>query len=203
MRSRGRCKGHPPRTMLHVTLTAIPGESRVRGRSFVVAILSLAAASPLVAQSPGRVAIPYTTYVAINPMGIPFNVASVEIESGVANGVTVGGVGSYTQLGHDRYTTFDLNLRYYPSEIVLDGLSFGVSLGRTHFTTPVDSVRRGKDYGTVGLLADYNWLLGARKRFIVGTGVGLKRVLLSSDERSAFGIDQPTFTARFVLGLAF
>jgi hypothetical protein len=175
----------------------------VRSRSLVIVSFSFLVASPSLAQSPARVPIPYTTFVAINPMGIPFNLGSVEIESGVANGVTIGGVGSYTAFGHDRYTTVDLNVRYYPSEVVLDGLSFGVSLGRTHFTTPIDTVRRAKDYGTVGLLADYNWLLGARKRFIVGTGIGLKRVLLSADARSPYGIDQPTFTARFVLGLAF
>lgn len=175
----------------------------MRGRLPLIVGLCLAAASVLNAQSPARIPIPYTTYVAINPLGIPFNIAAAEIESGIANGVTVGGVGSYTQLQHDRYTTFDVKVRYYPSEVVLDGLSFGISLGRTHFTTPIDGVRRAKDYGTVGLLGDYNWLLGARKRFIVGTGVGLKRVLLSSDQRAPFGIDQPTFTGRFVLGLAF
>ena len=175
----------------------------MRARTFLIAGLGLMAAHPLLAQRPARTPIPYTTFVAINPLGIPFNIAAIELESGVANGITVGGVGSYTALEHDRYTTVDLNVRYYPSEVVLEGLSFGVSLGRTHFTTPVDTVRKAKDYGTLGLLADYNWLLGARKRFIVGTGVGLKRVLLSSDERSTFGIDQPTITARFVLGLAF
>lgn len=189
--------------MLQVTLTAIPGEFRVRGRSFLVASLSLTVASPLLAQSPTRVPIPYTSYVAINPLGIPFDIASIELESGVANGITIGGVASYTALGDDRYTSVDFKGRYYPSEVVLDGLSFGVSLGRTHFTTPVDTVRRAKDYGTLGLLVDYNWLLGARKRFIVGSGIGLKRVLLGSKEREPFGIDQPTFTARFVLGLAF
>lgn len=181
----------------------------MRGRSFLIASFSLlAAASPSLAQSPARVPIPYTSYIAINPLGIPFNIAAAELESGVANGITVGGVASYTALSHDRYTTVDLKVRYYPSEVVLEGLSFGVSLGRTHFTTLVDTgfggaVRRGKDYTSFGLLGDYNWLLGARKRFVVGTGVGLKRVFLSSDERSTFGIDQPVFTARFVLGLAF
>lgn len=203
MRRPRRCTGRCRRTMLQVTPTVFPGEIRVRGRSFLVASFSLAAASPSVAQDAARVPIPYRTFVAVNPMGIPFNIASAEIESGIANGTTIGGVGSYTAFGDDRYTTVDLNVRYYPSEVVLDGLSFGISVGRTHFTTPVDTVRRSKDYGTVGLLTDYNWLLGARKRFLVGTGIGLKRVLLSSNARSPFGIDQPTFTARFVLGLAF
>lgn len=195
--------------MLQGTFTVFQEGNRVRGRSFLIASFSLiAAASPSLGQRPARVPIPYTSYVAINPLGIPFDIAAAEIESGVANGITIGGVGSYTALGNDRYTTVDLKVRYYPSEVVLDGLSFGVSLGRTHFTTPIDTglggtVRRSRDYTTVGLIGDYNWLLGARKRFLVGTGIGLKRVLLNSDERSKFGIDQPVFTARFVLGLAF
>jgi len=81
-------------------------------------------------------------------------------------------------------------------------------VGRTHFTNTVENttgevVRQGFDYTTIGLLGDYNWLLGTRKRFVIGSGIGLKRVLGNSDERKRLDVPQPVITFRFVLGLAF
>ena len=166
--------------------------------------MTLAASSSAGAQSPRLVPIPYRTYIAVNPLGIPFDVASAELETGVAQGVTVGGQVSYTSLGDDRYTTVDAKVRYYPSEVVLRGFSMGVSGGRTHFTTrSTDVARQSLDFGTIGLLLDYNWMLGVSHRFIVGTGLGAKRVLANSDDRKAAGIDHAYMTARFVVGLAF
>jgi hypothetical protein len=162
-----------------------------------------AAATLARAQTPVLIPIPYRTYVAVNPLGIPFDIASVEVESGVAQGVTVGGQASYTALGDDRYSTIDAKLRYYPSEVVLRGFSLGVSAGRTRFTQRNDSVRPNLDFGTIGLLLDYNWMLGARRRFIIGTGIGAKRVLANQDERTAAGLDHAYMTVRFVVGLAF
>jgi hypothetical protein len=172
----------------------------VRVRLISLLALSLGAAS-LAAQSPERIPIPYRTYVAINPLGIPFDIASAEVESAVAPGITVGGLGSYTSLDHDRYTTFDAKVRYYPGEIVLRGFSVGGSVGHTHFTTSGTPGSLG--YATIGLLVDYNFMLGAAGRFVVGTGVGAKRVLASADKREPFGVDRATATVRFVLGLAF
>ena len=157
--------------------------------------------------SSGRIPIPYRTYIAVNPLGIPFNIASAEVESGVANGITVGGAASYTALHHDRYTTFDAKLRYYPSEVVLEGLAIGVSVSHSRYSTLVGSttgeIRSGLDYNTIGLLADYNFLLGARKRFVIGTGVGAKRVLGNHDGDAVQPKSNPLVTVRFVVGLAF
>jgi hypothetical protein len=154
-----------------------------------------------------RIPIPYRTYVAVNPLGIPFNIAAAEIESAVASGITLGGAASYTVLSHDRYTTFDAKFRYYPSEVVLQGFSLGASVGHSRFSTlvgsPTGDLRSGIDYNTIGLLVDYNALLGARRRFIVGTGVGAKRVLGNADDRDRLGLSDPLLTVRFVVGLAF
>jgi hypothetical protein len=176
----------------------------LRVRRIAVAVGIVVAASSARAQSPARIPIPYRTYVAVNPLGIPFDIASIEVESGVAQGVTVGGQASYTAIVHDRYSTFDAKVRYYPSEVVLRGFSLGVSVGHTHFTTRDNDVaRQSLDFGTVGLLLDYNWMLGAQHRFIVGTGIGAKRVLANSDDRDAAGVSRAFMTARFVVGLAF
>ena len=175
-------------------------------RLIACSVLLLGAWAPARAQS-SRIPIPYRTYVAVNPLGIPFNIAAAELETAVASGITVGGAASYTALQHDRYTTFDAKLRYYPSEVVLQGLSIGASVGHSRYSTLVGSpngdIRSGLDYNTIGLLVDYNALLGARKRFVIGTGLGAKRVFGNSDERDRLGLDNPLLTVRFVVGLAF
>jgi hypothetical protein len=183
------------------------GEEEIVRRLLGCAFLLVGAWLPARAQS-SRIPIPYRTYVAVNPLGIPFNIASAEIESAVASGITVGGAASYTALSHDRYTTFDAKLRYYPSEVVLQGLAIGASVGHSRFSTLVNSttgdVRSGLDYNTVGLLVDYNFLLGARKRFLLGTGVGAKRIIGGNDDdRGRLGLNDPLLTVRFVVGLAF
>ena len=174
---------------------------RLRLLSLLGIALSAANAQAQEQSDPVRIPIPYRTYVAINPLGIPFDIASVEVESGIAPGVTLGGQASYTSLDRDRYTTFDAKVHYYPGEVVLHGFSVGASVGHTRFTTSDTS--GALSYPTIGLLGDYNFMLGAAGRFVVGTGVGAKRVLAGADERDPFGVDRATFTARFVLGLAF
>ena len=182
------------------------GEEEIVRRLLGGAFLLVCAWLPAGAQG-SRIPIPYRTYIAVNPLGIPFNIASAEVESAVASGITLGGAVSYTSLSHDRYTTFDAKLRYYPSEVVLQGLSIGASVGHSRFSTlvgsPTGDVRSGLDYNTIGLLVDYNFLLGARKRFVLGTGVGAKRILGNSDERDRLGLSNPLLTVRFVVGLAF
>jgi hypothetical protein len=50
---------------------------------------------------------------------------------------------------------------------------------------------------------DYNWTQGPSQRFVIGTGVGAKRVLASAEERDKVGLDRAYVTARFVIGLLF
>ena len=175
-------------------------------RLICLTLLIFVAWLPASGQS-SRIPIPYRTYVAVNPLGIPFNIGSAEIESAVASGITLGGAASYTAISHDRYTTFDAKLRYYPSEVVLQGFSIGASVGHSRFSTligsPTGDVRSGVDYNMIGLIVDYNALLGARKRFVLGTGVGAKRILGHDDDRARLGLSQPLLTVRFVVGLAF
>lgn len=175
-------------------------------RLICLTLLIFVAWLPASGQS-SRIPIPYRTYVAVNPLGIPFNIGSAEIESAVASGITLGGAASYTAISHDRYTTFDAKLRYYPSEVVLQGFSIGASVGHSRFSTlvgsPTGDIRSGVDYNTIGLIVDYNALLGARKRFVLGTGVGAKRIIGNNDERERLGLSNPLLTVRFVVGLAF
>ncbi len=180
----------------------------MRFRAAILALSAISLTSTVGAQSAGLIAIPFRTYVALNPLGIPFDIGSIEVESGVSQGITIGGLFSYSHLDDDRYTTVDLKARYYPSEVVLNGFSLGLSVGRTHLSTatnfsPTGSERATLDFPTVGVLVDYNWMLGARRRFLVGTGLGAKRVIASSERRDRVGLDPAYMTARFVVGLAF
>jgi hypothetical protein len=148
--------------------------------------------------------IPSRTFVAFDPSVIVFDIFSLEVENAVAPGVTAGGVGSYTVVNDDRYTTADFNLRYYPGEVVLRGVSFGLSGGVLRYSA-LDSARERASIiaPTIGILADYNWLIGPSKRFVVGTGVGAKRVLASADDRRRVDLPRAYLTARFVVGYAF
>jgi hypothetical protein len=192
----------------------------------IVALLPLAgafvAAAPLAAPLAARLAaqatqgppltapptttplrIPYISYVAIDPLGIPFDIGSVEFETGVAPALTIGGAGSYTELGDRTYSSADFKVRYYPEGVVLRGLGVGGSLGVTHFAYTAGEPRQTLNAPTAGVVVDYNWLLGTQQRFLVGTGVAAKRILAGSADRDRVDVDRAYASARFVIGLAF
>ena len=180
-----------------------------RLREFLAALVIVCAAHRAAAQGGGTlVPIPYRTYIGINPLGIPFDVGSAEVESAIAPGITLGGLASYTDVDDDRWLSFDAKVRYYPGEVVLRGFSLGLSVGSLRYSTlrPSsfgDQVRQVLTAPTVGVITDYNWMLGTERRFIVGTGLGAKRILASRDDRSRVDISRAYVTARFVVGLAF
>jgi hypothetical protein len=149
--------------------------------------------------------IPYRTYVAFDPLLVPFDIGQFELETAIAPGITAGGVASYTNVDHNRYSSVDFNLRYYPGEVVLRGLSVGLSGGFLRYTNNVGTgdPRVSVDAPTVGVIVDYNWMLGVNRRFLVGTGLGAKRVLAGSNERQPAGLDRAYGTVRFVIGYAF
>jgi hypothetical protein len=153
---------------------------------------------------PARIPIPYTSYIGINPLGIPFDIFSVEVESGIAQGMTLGGNASHTEIDDKRYSSGDFKFRYYPSEIVLKGFSIGASAGLLRYSDiDGNGLRQTIDSPTVGLLLDYNWMLGATQRFIVGTGIAAKRILAGSEDRAKVDLDRQTFSVRFTIGVAF
>jgi len=185
---------------------------RIRHALVLASISTLAAFSTgraqTTAQQPARVPIRYLSYVATNPVGIAFDIASLELETAVAPGITVGGTASYSNVSDQRFTSFDLVGRYYPGEIVLKGFSIGLSGGYLKYSNLVSDdfgagVRQTLTAPTIGLALDYNWMLGTERRFIVGTGVGAKRVLASQASRDRVQMDRAYGTARFVVAIAF
>ena len=68
-------------------------------------LLSVLAAT-IVATSAGaqeseaaRVPIRYRSYISINPLGIPFDLFSAEVETGIAQGMTLGASASHIDIG--------------------------------------------------------------------------------------------------------
>ena len=152
----------------------------------------------------GRVPIPYTSYIGINPLGIPFDIFSIEVESGIAQGMTLGASAAHTEIDNQRYSSADFKFRYYPSEVVLKGFSIGASAGLLRYSDiGVDNTRQTIDSPTLGLLLDYNWMLGATHRFIIGTGLAAKRILAGAADREKVDLSRAQLSARFTVGVAF
>jgi hypothetical protein len=206
---------------LPVSRTAAPANtltkntSRMRLKSLIAAMAaaiagaltarSLGAQAPVSSQSSIR--IPSTTYIGFNPVGLPADIGTVEVESGIAAGVTLGAVASYIDVSDNRFTTFDFKARYYPAGVVLRGASVGATFGYTRFanrvtTNSVDE-RRTLDAPTLGIVLDYNWIYGFNQHFLIGTGVGAKRVLASASARDTAHVDRAVVTARLIIGFAF
>lgn len=182
------------------------------------AMLAPAAFAPVLeAQAVPAGATPVRYYrgvIGLNPLGIPFDVFAVEAEGAVAPGITAAGALSYFAPDDDRFTSADAKLRYYPGETALDGFSVGLGVGvtgraGTDFTgcntNPAEGceTRSSVTGPTVSVLADYNFLLGERRRFLVGTGIGAKRWLVDRDARERIDAERAWVFARFLVGLAF
>lgn len=190
----------------------IPRSIRLAAATFGALMIGTLAA-PVAGAQQGEPA--YMGIVSINPLGIPFNVFSAELEGAIAQGFTLAGNGSYTDFGsgEPRFTSFELKGRYYPQEVALNGFSIGLGLGvlkysERLFTEPTvpggaaTQERIAHTTPTISIGADYNWLLGAQRRFLVGGGVGAKRVLNRGDDER-LSVPRAYPMARFMVGIAF
>jgi hypothetical protein len=161
--------------------------------------------------SPAAAIPQWRTFVGANPLGIPFDIVAIEAETAIAAAATVGLVGSYNDIDNRNYKTLDGRFKYWPAETAMRGFAVGLSAGWTNFRGPemcttsacTAFARQTLNAGTIGVLVDYNWTQGPSQRFVVGTGVGAKRVLSSRAERDRVGLDRAYVTGRFVIGLLF
>jgi hypothetical protein len=180
----------------------------VTGRILAAAAALALAAAPLAAQQQNEIPR-YHSIFSINPLGIPFEIASIELESAMLPGVTFGGALNYVAPGDDvRFFTGDLKARYYPGEVALEGFSVGLGVGFVQYSDRISTEfateqRESLTAPSLSVLVDYNFLLGAQRRFVVGTGVGAKRVITSREQRERVDIPRAYPFVRFVIGLAF
>ena len=143
---------------------------------------------------------------AINPLGIPFEVVSVEFENALTGAFTIAGNFSYFSPDDFTRTSFEVKGRLYPNEFAPRGFAVALGLGGVNTREHIEletggTTLRNKTSPSIAVYVDYNWLLGRSDRFFVGTGVGAKRILGDADE-----FDEAPFvygTARFLIGVAF
>jgi len=160
---------------------------------------------PAIAQPPNGSSESRSRVFAINPLGIPFEIVSVEFEAALHDAFTLAGNFSYFSPDEFTRSSFEVKGRLYPNEQAPRGFSVGVGLGavNTRENTGFNGVvtKQDKTDPSIGVYIDYNWLLGKSDRFFVGSGFGAKRILGDDDD-----FDDAPFvygTARFLIGVAF
>ncbi len=182
---------------------------------------TLGCALPLGAQRTSPTAAPgFGNMVAINPLGIPFAIASLEYAADIGGGAALGINASYVGPSgtDDRFTTVEAQGRYYPNERVFDGFSVGLTAGITNYSASVTEVascappspacapsssRESVSLPGVGVVLDYDWILGTRQRFLVGAGIGAKRLFGNTGRLKDLGGNVAYPTGRIVIGLLF
>lgn len=200
--------------------------ARRRAAAAALAAALLAPASSLEAQGGAPPPPPLPTHrnsLATNILGIPFGLFSLEYERATAvPGLTVGLGGSHFTgdiedddgSGDDRNSWVSGKLHYYPSERAFRGFSIGLTAGvhsargdACDFSDVFGNCagpraeRRSQTGATLGVLANYDRIIGSRERFRLGIGVGAKRILRDVRDRDV--LDQVYPDGRFVVGLTF
>lgn len=176
---------------------------RRTARAIAAACLSLAALAAVAPTAHAQAPRANRTLVSINPLGLPFEIYTGEVEQKISNIVTIGGAFSHIGAFSDAsYTTFEGKLRVYPNEEAFKGLSIGLSAGIARVSEDAtDGAKRSDSAPSLGVIADYNWILGKSRRVIVGTGLGAKRIFVNGDNYDNINTAYPTL--RFQIGMLF
>jgi hypothetical protein len=196
--------------------STIRPSTAVIARVALVAFVALAALPAAARAQAGAVQARPPQILSVNPFGLVFNYFYAEYERAFTPNSSGAISGSYSDLADDlRFVSFDLRYRLYPSENAPEGFSVAATVGFSRVTdTGVrcsDGTEGGCEPGevhpignalTTGIQLDYTWLLGSRKGFAIGVGLGAKRLRYTGDEP---GDDPPKTvpTARFTIGRAF
>lgn len=125
------------------------------------------------------------TLVIVDPFSPLLEGFSGELQHAVSPSIALsvgGSVYPQSQLG---YSTVNAKIRLFPQGHAPAGLAvaLGVGLAAQHRDNACFSFDAACDAGgtsvlpTVGVALDYMWLLGTARRFALGVGVGLQRVL--------------------------
>ncbi|MEO7966557.1 MAG: hypothetical protein ABIT38_21875 [Gemmatimonadaceae bacterium] len=127
---------------------------------------------------------------------------SAESESKLTQVMTLGSSLSwFAGVKDTKYLSLEAKFRIYPNEEAFRGFSIGIAGGVTHVSEDKSSTKNSATAPTVAVIADYNWLLGKTKRFLVGTGVGAKRIFGNENDFSDVNFAYPTI--RFQIGVVF
>lgn len=170
-----------------------------------MSVLALVCLTPRLASAQERTG--KAAVISIQPISAMLTVYAGELELAMSRSATIGVGGTYWSPdvidGDFNYLSGDVKVRYYPEGRAFQGFSFGGSVGVTHLSASANSSSSGSASGpSIGVMLDYNWLLGAEKAFYIGLGLGAKTLFIS-DKSVA---DQATLhypTMRLSVGWAF
>lgn len=173
-------------------------------------LLPLAAASAQQVAAPTAPAVPAAPHnvISIQPLNAVLTVYSAEYEHQVGAAVTLGVGGTFVNAGSGvdevTYKSGDLKLRYYPSGTALMGFSFGGTAGFTSVSgTDFAGSKTSVSGPSLGVLLEYQWLLGVQRNFSVALGVGAKAVFVKDNQFTSDNFVTRYPTARVSVGYAF
>jgi hypothetical protein len=162
------------------------------------------------------------TAISVSPLSVLLGAFGGDVEHAISPSTTLGLGLTYEDRNSlffegDARGDYDLDgsvkFRYYPHGRALDGVAVAALVGGTVYRRngPPPPERGddglGDDEGgnlalTIGFSADYNKLVGANRRFLIGTGLGMKRRFVR--DRNYFdSLTALRPTLRAVLGYAF
>lgn len=176
----------------------------------VLASLALATVIPVGSAISAQVASaqPRTQIVSISPLSLIFGLLSVEYERKLSSASALGASGSFYRTDAFSYTSAEGKYRYYPDGKALEGFAISGSGGLTRVGTRGDFGAFGETVDnesatavTVGAAVDYQWLLGAQKKFAITLGLGARRLIFLGDGIDGAALTLPT--ARISIGRAF
>lgn len=146
--------------------------------------------------------------ISFQPLSAMLTVYSAEYERQTASAVTVGVGGTYWSLGDGSddltYQAADLKLRYYPQGVALRGFSFGGTVGFTSVSgTSTSGADESASGASLGVLLEYQWLMGASRNFALALGAGAKALMIKEETFTSGDFTARYPTARISVGYAF
>ena len=136
--------------------------------------------------------------ISIQPLNAMMTVFAGEYEHGLGKAASWGIGATYWDAGDEsvselKYSSADVKVRYYPQGTTLQGFSIGGSVGFTQAKETAGSTETSQSAPSLGVLLEYQWLMGAKKSFSMSLGAGAKALFLDEDNFSSGG----DFTARY------
>ncbi len=157
-----------------------------RGILAIIAVIALmTVSSSLFAQSSAapRSGIDRPNLLSANPIGLLFQWYNGEFEHAVAPVGSLAAAASRYEVNDGVYSSVDGIARYYPAGSALRGFSIGASLGAIKITDKNPCYQcsaTSESSATIGVRADYVWILGRDQHLTAAAGVGAKRLLSHS-----------------------
>lgn len=147
----------------------------------------------------------YSRVLTIQPINLVLTIVAGEYEQKLGAATTWGIGTTYWDAGpiggSGKYFSGEVKLRYYPDGTALRGFSVGGSAGLSNISGGNGSSTLSAP--SLGVLLEYQWLLGKTKSFVVAIGGGAKVLIASPDRNSSGDFTLRYPTARVSIGFAF